>query len=308
MTAAAYALPYRRAEQVVGLRPSAEVARYSARLGDYLAVPEWNWLYKDSLARRGAPERRLFTGGAAILLAVIGLVRRRPSKRQLIYVGLALFAIAMSLGSNGYIYSAARQWILPYRGLRAPARFAIMPLFCVSVLAAYGYARVAATWPKARHALACLVTCALLLEYHATLPLVAYANEPPAIYKVLARLPKGRVVEFPMPQPNTLPGNEAEYQYMSTFHWNPLVNGYSGTYPPSYLRRLVELRTFPDDTAMRQLRRDDAAYAIVHVSAYDARESARILTALERQAWPRIGAFSDGAGEAVLYRVPRSDK
>ena len=212
----------------------------------------------------------------------------------------------MSLGVNGYVYGVAREWLLPYRGLRAPARFAIMTLFCASVLAAYGYARVAAAWPKARYVLAGLVIGVLLLEYHATLPLVAYANEPPAVYRILARLPQGRVVEFPMPLPQTLPGNEAEYQYMSTFHWKPLVNGYSGTYPPSYLRRLDELHAFPDERAVRQLRRDDVTYAIVHVSAYDAGEAARILAALDSQAWPRVGAFSDGSGDAVLYLVPRA--
>lgn len=308
LTAAAYSLPYRRAEQVVGLRPSVEVARYSAQPGDYLAAPEWNWLYKDSLARRGTPERRLFVGGAAMLLAVIGAVAGAPRRRPLIYACLAVVAIAMSLGVNGYVYGVAREWLLPYRGLRAPARFAIMTLFCASVLAAYGYARVAAAWPKARYVVAGLITGVLLLEYHAILPLVAYANEPPAIYRILARLPQGRVVEFPMPLPQTLPGNEAEYQYMSTFHWKPLVNGYSGTYPPSYLRRLDELHAFPDERAVRQLRRDDVTYAIVHVSAYDAGEAARILAALDGQAWPRVGAFSDGAGDAVLYLVPRQAK
>ena len=306
--AAAYALPYRHAEQIVGARPSSEVASYSARLDDYLAVPESSWLYGDSLARRGAGERRLFVGAAAMLLAIIGLVSGRLDKRQLVYLGLAVFAVAMSLGSHGYLYSAARAWLLPYRGLRVPARFAIMTLLCVSCLAAYGYARIAAAWPRARHVLACGVISALMLEYHVALPLVPYANEPSPVYKVLSRLPRGKVAEFPMPLPHTLPGNEAEYQYMSTFHWNPLVNGYSGNYPPSYLKRLVELRGFPDDRALAQLRRDDVSYAIVHASAYDSPALARIVTALERESWPRVGGFNDGGGETVLYMLPRAGR
>jgi hypothetical protein len=303
--AAVYAIPYREAEQIVGVRPLSEVASYSAHLADYLAVPDSNWLYGGSRLPAGGQERRLFAGGAAVGLALFGLVRRRPDKRQVLYVLLAAVAVAMSMGTNGVLYSFIGQWVSPYRGLRVPARFAVVALFCVAVLAAYGYARLAALRPKARYALGGAILCLLFLEYHVRLQLVVYPSQPPAVYKILTHLPRGVIAEFPMPLPDTLPGREAEYQYQSTYHWFPLVNGYSGTYPPSYLRRLAQLREFPDDRSIVQLERDNVAYVIVHVSAYDISQSARILSGLERRAWKRLWDFSDGNGQSVLYAVSR---
>jgi len=74
---------------------------------------------------------------------------------------------------------------------------------------------------------------------------VPYPNVPPPLYAWLAQQPRGVVAEFPMPVPEALPGDEARYAYMSTFHWMPGVNGYSGYYPPSYLTRIDRLREFP---------------------------------------------------------------
>ena len=96
----------------------------------------------------------------------------------------------------------------------------------------------------------------LIAEYHVAFELAAYANTAPPVYRILAHQPRGVVAEFPVPRADALPGDDAEYAYMSTFHWFPLVNGYSGIYPPSYLARLEQLAGFPDDRSIRQLRRD----------------------------------------------------
>ena len=62
----------------------------------------------------------------------------------------------------------------------------------------------------------------------------------------------------------------------STFHWKTLVNGYSGYYPPSYIRRLVHLSTFPSPEALEQIRDDNVRYVVVHEERYlDPAEAAR---------------------------------
>ena len=104
------------------------------------------------------------------------------------------------------------------------------------------------------------VVLGLLVEYHVTFPLTRYPNTVPPIYRILAHQPRGIVAEFPAPRADALPGHDAEYAYMSTFHWLPLVNGYSGVYPQSYLARLDRLLAFPDARALAQLRRDNVAY------------------------------------------------
>ena len=86
----------------------------------------------------------------------------------------------------------------------------------------------------------------LLVEYRVLpLQLVTYDNSAPKVYSLIATLPRGVIAEFPMPRPESLPGPDAYYTYMSTFHWRPIVNGYSGFYPPAYFARLHEVRNFP---------------------------------------------------------------
>jgi hypothetical protein len=121
---------------------------------------------------------------------------------------------------------------------------------------------------------------------------------------MLARQPPGVVAEFPVPHADTLPGDEAEYAYMSTFHWFPLVNGYSGNYPPSYLARLDRLTNFPDDRSIRQLRQDNVAYVVVHGSAYPGPVFENLRERIQLDgALVELGAFNDAEGRAVLSRL-----
>ena len=76
------------------------------------------------------------------------------------------------------------------------------------------------------------------------------------LYEFLARLPDGNVLELPLPRPDGLPFHDASYLYTSTFHWKTLVNGYSGYYPPSYIRRLVTQHP-PLAEALDQIRDDN---------------------------------------------------
>src|SRR5207248_10731065 len=112
--------------------------------------------------------------------------------------------------------------------------------------------------------------------------------------RVLALLPRGGVAAFTFAQPNALPGNDAEYAYMSTFYWFPLVNGYSGVYPPSYLQRLERMRNFPDDSSLRQLRADSVKYLVVHKGPYSRHELEIIERRLERAGMVHVATFSDG--------------
>jgi hypothetical protein len=155
-----------------------------------------------------------------------------------------------------------------------------------------------------RRVLVVAVALGLLAEYRVTLALTPYPTEPPSVYRMLAREARGVVAEFPVPHLDALPGDEARYAYMSTFHWFPLVNGYSGIYPPSYLSRLERLHNFPDRTSMIQLRRDGVRYLIVHGAGYPAEVFAELQARLHADVlFSELGRFDDGDGPAVLYRM-----
>ncbi len=299
-----YAQPYMRVHARVGDRPPEDVDRFSARPASYLASTPNNWLYGGTRARSGGPERRLFPGAIALLLAAAGLLMVAPSRRPIVYLLLLLAAFEASLGLSGYSYSFLYHDVPVFRGLRAVARLGIFVLMSVAVLAAYGYRAVAATMgTRSRVILLAVVSAAMLVEYRATPELTPYANRAPLLYRALASQPPGVVLEMPAPRVNDLPGLDAEYAYMSTFHWFPLANGYSGFYPASYLARLENLRGFPDDRSLAQIHADRVHYLVLHQHLYSAAALARIRSRLRDAGMAEIGSFPSGDVVATLYRV-----
>jgi hypothetical protein len=299
---AAYAVPYLHTRDAMGERPGAEVSTYSARPTSYLVATPTNWLYGRTFARRGGPERRLFPGALAVLLAMIGLLLRVPARRQIVYLLAMVAAFEMSLGFGGYTYAVLHDHVAVYRGLRAPARLGIFVVMFLGVLAAYGYDAIATSlpaWP--RRVLLVVLLAIMLAEYRTAMPLVQYANAPTGVYRVLAQQPRGPVAEFPVWRRDP-PGRDAEYAYMSTFHWMPLLNGYSGMYPASYLNSLARLRSFPQRTAIAELRRVGVRYVIVHGSSYpsDWFEAMR-LELVTKPGVAELGLFQDDEGPAGLY-------
>jgi len=301
---ALYARPYMYVHGRTGDRPASEVVEFSARPADYLAATPNNQVYGGA-SRSGGPERRLFPGAVAMLLAAIGLLLVPPSRRAIVYLLLLVAAFETSLGFGGYSFSFLYKYVAVFRGLRALARLGVCVLMCAAVLAAYGYSTLAAARPAAiRRTLLAVFAAGMLLEYRVGLALTGFPNHAPAVYRALAAQPFGVVVELPAPRADALPGDDAEYTYMSTFHWFPLANGYSGVYPPSYLARLERLRGFPDDTSLWQLRADGVRYVIVHGNHYREAQLAQIRIRLSAAGMAEIGSFPDGNGVATLYRTP----
>ena len=302
----AYARPYVRTRAQVGDRPIDELSRYSARPANYLIATPNNRLYGERVARRSPPERRLFPGALPVLLALIGLFARKPSSRQIVYLLVLVIAFELSLGLGGFSFSFLYEHVGAFRSLRALARAGMFVLMFLAVLAAYGYAAIADRRSRAvRHVAFGVWLLGLVVEYSVRpMELVPYPNTAPPVYDFLARQPAGVVAEFPVPQASALPGPDPAYAYDSTFHWFPLVNGYSGFYPQSYVDRLDRLAAFPDARALAQLRRDDVRYVIVHsAGAPDARFADLARDVENTAAFIQLGRFSDRGGEAVLFRM-----
>ena len=299
-----YARPYLHARNRVGERPVGEVRTFAARPIDYLVTLPTNWLY-GRWQTRGEMERRLFPGALPFLLAVVAVLLRHPSRVVVVYVLVGVGAFEASLGLGGYSYSFLYQYVSPFRGLRAPARLGIFVVFSLAVLAGFGYTFVAAAL-RVRHRLV-LVTvllAAVLAEYFTTVTLVTYPNVAPPVYRLLASQPPGVVAEFPAPTVEGLPGQDPKYAYLSIFHWKPLLNGYSGFYPATYIRRLQDLRRFPQPFSLRVLRRANVRYVVIHQAGYgDNRDvyEQTLLTLDEAEGVRSLGPFSDGEGLATVY-------
>lgn len=93
------------------------------------------------------------------------------------------------------------------------------------------------------------------------------------------------------------------FMYMSTFHWMPLVNGYSGFFPPSYLERLEKLATFPDSQSVAVLRNDGVSYVVVHADGYPPGAREMIVERLLQLGLRHLANFDDGFSVATVMEL-----
>jgi hypothetical protein len=211
-------------------------------------------------------------------------------------------------------YLLLYEYVPAFDGLRVPARIAMLVALMLAVLAGYGAQRMA----RYRGGLAVLtVACGLFLLEATCVPFTLNAMAPvrdlvtpearvypprqaPVVYREMARQPEDSVlVELPLGQ--------ADYDlravYYSTIHWRPIVNGYSGFFPPHYGLLTTALSEIPrhPDVSLEALRASGATHAIVHEGAYqDAEGEATSAVLLSGGA---VEIFRQGSD--VLLRLPR---
>jgi hypothetical protein len=301
----AYAIPYLQTKDQTGARSEAELVTFSARPSSYLVATPDNIMWGGAFASRGRAERRLFPGVLVLILALVGLLLRPPSKVAVVYLLAMVLAFDMSLGLSGHTLRTLHEHVPLFHGLRAMARLGIFVVFFLAVLGAFGYVALAGLLPRRGRPVLAVVICAgLIAEYRVRpLDLVPYPNTPPPLYAWLSAQPRGVVAEFPMPTTG-LPGADPAYSYLSTFHWQPLLNGYSGFYPWTYLSRLEDVAGFPDERSMRRLRGDGVRYLVVHLPGLDRHRRDGVLHDLRHTfGLAELARLSDGRGEAVVFAM-----
>jgi hypothetical protein len=267
---------YLNARRVVGERSTEDVARGSATVGNYLGPPTENLLYGRLLKPFAASERRLFPGFLAMVLALVALWPRRQSSRALpqsnypitrlptdqiaAYALGLLVAFDLSLGFNGFSYRMLYEYVLPFRGLRIPARMGVIAGFSLAVLAGFGVARLS----PGRRWIPIVIGALMMLEYaNRPFRLVEIPTTPPESYVDLLEdvddSPTAPIFEFP-----ASPVDDPTYMYFSTFHWQRLVNGYSGFFPPTYSRLVQSMAHFPNEASITAIKRRGTRYLLVH--------------------------------------------
>jgi hypothetical protein len=188
-------------------------------------------------------EADLFPGLTIVAIVVAALVRSWRSRVLLFYALAALLMYALALGPGGEHWS---RWIRPYAwlemlpgvdALRVPARFGMLMAFCLAIAAGLAYARLQPVNARPRAAMAVLVFTGLFIDtWIEPLPLI-----PPPGRVILPDIPRAAV--FELPPDDTFVGVNAMYRSLS--HERPLVNGYSGHWPPHY--RILQDSLLRDD-------------------------------------------------------------
>lgn len=290
----------------LGDRESSDIQTYSATLWNYLATPHENVVHGGWSGPLGQNERRLFPGFVAMAIGAIGLLGVERRRLTLFVVGLTGFLI--SLGFNTPIYSALGSVLFIYHGLRAPARASILVFLALAGLVAFGWARIEPMLKRSAPLATAVVALALLAEYLTVQSRWFVAGGPaPEVYHWLAAQPRSVVLELPLTTSDRLDVvPDGVYMFRSTMHWQPLLNGYSGFFPNSYLELTDRMRTFPDEASIAYLKSREVDLLVVHGGLLDPDAFGRITaTLLARPDFEATAQFAERRGPDMVFRLSR---
>lgn len=238
---------------------------------------------------------------------------------SLVFAGLAF---ALSLGPEihsmreqvGYGPYALLLKVVPgFDALRVPSRYAMIVMVWLSVAAAYTAAALARQRRGVIAVLACAIFAAaesrpsrFLIDEPATAAGTAPVASPWQIaralpvYDAMATMPQGVLLELPF----GAVGWDIQYMHAQSRHGWPLINGYSGHYPPGFARTVMvrDALTSPD-AAWRALETSGATHALVHEWAFSSLPRGKRTSTwlLDRGAQMVIRV-----GDDALYRLPVS--
>jgi hypothetical protein len=292
-----YGPPYRHSRADQGARTVSEITAYSAAPADFLRVPPSNWLRGRPDSGPAPEERSLFPGTVAVILATAAFVPPIAPPAWM-YLGLTAMSVDAALGMNGLLFPLLQRVAPPVTSLRAPARFGVLLLSSIAVLAGFGTARIMQARPRFGVLIVSAATVFCLIEYWSG-PVVVRPDRraPTDADRFLAYQPPGTVIlEMPVPQDDTLWLYETTYQIRSIHHWQPLVNGYSGFAPREYRRTLQILEGFPDEASIERLQELNVRFILlnrVYYSAEDFTDLITRVTALPSFSPPRAFGGSD---------------
>jgi hypothetical protein len=255
-------LKYREVHERLGL------TRKVTEIRDFSAVPA-SFLHAAPLMRfwRAGPaenyELYLFTGVTVVFLALAGLAllcvrRTRASvaagRAPIVFYTLATLVMGvLALGPGGEGQDPASLyrpytwllWLPGFNGLRVPSRFAMVGTLCLATAASLAVAHLSKLGlvpdraSRARAVAGALILAGLVVDgLTRPLPVV-----PPPGRVMLPGTDLAAVLELPLDDTDI----SVEAMYRSIFHRQPLVNGYSGHFPPHY--NVLSLSLWRGDTS-----------------------------------------------------------
>jgi len=301
-----YAVAYGLNRDSLGERLDRDILLYSATLQNYLAAPEANIVH-GSRSDLGQPERLLFPGVLAIALAIVGLLT--IDRRRIVLLVLGTTGFVISLGLNTPFYEPLRAVFLPYRGLRAPARASILLFLALAALVAFGWARVMRQRSRNLTTIATIVMASLLLvEYRTRMDAwLTVPARPSDVNRWLAAQPRSVVAEVPFARADALHSiYDGLYMLSSTWHWQPIVNGYSGFFPTTFIELAEQTAAFPDERSIAYLKRRGVDLIVVHGGLMEPEAFGEITASLlARPDIQALAKFDEQGGSDLVFRLRR---
>ncbi len=233
----------------------------------------------------------------------------RFGPRAGLFLLIAVVGVLIALGSNTPFYRFLFQSLGPVmRGIRVPARGIAIFHVGLGVLAAWGLTLIArrqrSLWKRGAWIAGALLATGF--EYRA-FPVEVFPVEETAapVYRWLATVkPAGAVIEWPFGT-----DYDVEYEYRSTAHWYPTINGYSGAAPPHYYELWELLKQKPiSDVAFQRIQEMGGSLVVLHVhAALGGPPIPEYSFAARRWVLEKklevIGSFPHDAGKDYLFRI-----
>jgi hypothetical protein len=222
-----------------------------------------------------------------------------------------VLAVLFSFGASGP-YLLLHKYVPGFDGLRVAARFDVLVMLALAVLAAYGLTALsgllARRGPAGRLLLGILPLLLLVEYFSGPVPYdtVPVGDRIPEVYRWLAAQPGHfAVVELPLPARTRVGATECPRLYYSTYHHKQLLNGYSGFFPPVYDALVRRYETQPVRQSVRDFRDLGARMIIFHASemrAPQARRQLKSLAGLSQDVRPEARFGDDTVFEILPLR------
>jgi hypothetical protein len=248
-------LKYRAVHEALGMRRTVpEIRQFSALPESFLHAPPLLRFWPEGPAP--TYEQYLFPGATVVAVALIGLIlvlskigRPAPAGRAplIFYLFAAVLMGVLALGPGGEGMGPASPlrpytWLLAlpgYDGLRVSSRIMTLATLCLAIAAGLAVARVSFLPRLARIGATVMVLAGLAVDgLTEPVPILT----PPG-RALLPGSSQAAVIE--LPPDNTYVSVAAMYRSM--FHRRPVVNGYSGHFPPHY--NVLTLALWRGDTS-----------------------------------------------------------
>lgn len=257
-------------------------------------------------------------GVVGLALAALSLLPPWKERLRPLAIGIALLVVGLVatagpdplfLGVNVWSpYAGLMEWLPGFSSIRAPSRFIVVAHLGTCLLVALGVARATQRLgrPLAWTACAILAVVLLAVQPNRSLPLrpLPVGDSASGVHRWLAENGAGRaVLELPPPSWPLA----ARRMVLSSAHWLPIVDGYSG-YPldtDDFLHGIA--RDLPEEGSLQELvDHADVGWIVVH---------GRELPPAQVDRWRgplpdglRLRAEIDGDLVYEVTRAPRNDR
>jgi len=152
------------------------------------------------------------------------------------------------------------------------------------------------------------MAAAMLLEFRTALEAwLTVPAQPAAVYRWLAIQPRSVVVEVPIARADQLHSiSDGLYMFNSTWHWQPILNGYSGFFPRTFIELAEQTAAFPDDRSIAYLKQRGVDLLVIHGSLMSPEEFGEMTAnLLARPDMEPTAQFEEPMGSDVVFRLRR---